>query len=93
VSDEEHFHASGTPWPLGSPNLTVPDFFLWGYFKNGYTGTAPHTIEEMKRPVWDEIAIINQEMLRRSFDNFVNCLRQCVADEGGSLQDDVFQKE
>ena len=37
TSDEEHFHVSGIPWPVRSPDLTVAD--TW---KNASTGVA-HT--------------------------------------------------
>jgi len=26
------------PWPPRSPDLTAPDFFLWGYLKKVYSG-------------------------------------------------------
>jgi hypothetical protein len=28
LSDEDHFHVSGIPWPIRSPDLTIPDFLL-----------------------------------------------------------------
>ena len=27
-------HFGDMPWPPRSPDLTAPDFFLWGYLKN-----------------------------------------------------------
>ena len=29
TGDEEHFYISAIPWPVPSPDLTVPDFFPW----------------------------------------------------------------
>ena len=31
--EEKHFHVSGIPLPVRSPDLTVPDFFLWANLK------------------------------------------------------------
>jgi hypothetical protein len=41
--------------------------------------------------IWDETATINQELLCRDFDDFMNCVRQCGVDEGGD-QDFIHQK-
>lgn len=41
------------PWrsPARSPDLTLPDFFLWGYIKNQMNATAVHIREDMKERV------------------------------------------
>ena len=86
TSDEERFHVSGAPWPVRSPDLTVPDFFQWGYLKERVYGSRSHTMRERKRDIWHEIAtrvkscwaelLAVLTVLR--FDN----MRQCVANEG-----------
>ena len=73
MSDEEHFHVSGIPWPVGSPGLAVLDFFLCAY------RNRPHTTQELKSAIQDETATINQELLCRVFDIIVNRFRQRVA--------------
>lgn len=73
MSDEEHFHVLGISWPVGSPGLTVPNFFLCAY------RNRPHTTHELKRAIQDETATINKELLRRVFDVIVKRFRQCVA--------------
>jgi hypothetical protein len=35
------------PWPARSPDLTDPDFFLWGYLKSKVYATRPHSIQEL----------------------------------------------
>jgi hypothetical protein len=77
MSDEEHFHRRGLPWPVRSPNLTVPYFFLLGPLKERVYRNRPHTIQELKRAIRDEIAAINKELLRRLFGSFVDRLRLC----------------
>jgi hypothetical protein len=91
ASDEGHFPVSGIPWPVRSPDLTVSDFFLWRCLKLCVYINLPHTARELKRAIQDEIATINQHLFRRVSDNFRNRLRQCVAYEGGHLQDVVHQ--
>jgi hypothetical protein len=83
-------------WPARSPDLTAPDFFLRGFFKErAYRNRQhTHTAEELKRAIQAEIAVINQDqdLLRRVFDNFVDRLRQCTATEGGHLTDVMYHK-
>jgi hypothetical protein len=86
------FRTLGILWPVRSPDLTAPDFFLWGYLKESVYRNRPHTIHLLTRPIRHEVAIINQELLRRGFDSFVNRLRQCVAQEGDCLQDVICQE-
>jgi len=42
-------HFGDVPWPPRSPDLTAPDFFLWGYLKSKLHSTRPtdlHALEE-----------------------------------------------
>ena len=70
MSDEEHFHVSSIPWPVPSPDLTESGFFLWGCLKECVYRNRLHTAQELKRAILDEIATINQEMLRQVFWQF-----------------------
>ena len=36
-------------WPARSPDLSMCDFFLWGYLKDKVFRHRPHTIEEIKQ--------------------------------------------
>jgi hypothetical protein len=62
-------------WSAHSPDLTVPDS-LWGFLKEHAHRNRPHTTEELKRGIQAEIAVIDQDLLCRVFDNFVDHLRQ-----------------
>ena len=50
-------------WPPRSPDLTVPDFFLWGYLKRKVYASKPKTIDELKCNIRAEIAAITPETL------------------------------
>jgi hypothetical protein len=65
------------PWPARSPDITAPNFFLWGYLKERVHRTHPHTTQDLKIAIQNEIALINQDqnLLRRVFDNFVDRLK------------------
>ena len=74
-------------WPARSPDLSPPDFFLWGTLKLKVKRRSPQTIEEMKEYLEEEIATLNQnkELLRSVYDNFVHRLHICVQSGGGRV--------
>ena len=51
------------PWPQRSPDLTVPDFFLWGYLKSKVCSNRPTDLHTLKGNIWEEIANISEETL------------------------------
>ena len=40
-------------WPAWSPDLTVPDFFLWGFLKDRVYRRRIVTIQEIKQAIVD----------------------------------------
>ena len=45
-------------WPARSADLSIYDFFLWGYLKEKVFKSRPHNLEELKIRIWEEIAAI-----------------------------------
>ena len=58
------------PWPAHSPDLSPPDFFLWGYLKERVYHNNPQTIDALKENIRREIRKIPREMLDRVINNF-----------------------
>jgi len=42
-------------WPLHLPDLTLPDYFLWGYPKGRVYQNKPRTIDALKANITEEI--------------------------------------
>lgn len=81
------------PWPACSPDLTAPDFFLWGYLKlKVFEANPPRTRDELKERIQQEINNIPLDMLRRVMGAFTKRLEECVRNEGRHLTDIVFKK-
>ena len=38
-------------WPARSPDLSAPDYFLWGYLKGKVYQERPHTIQQLKENI------------------------------------------
>jgi len=81
----------GIPWPPRSPDLSVCDFFLWGYLKNRVYTTWPRTLNELKQRIQDEICGIPAEMLQQAMGNLNSRLKECIRTGGRHLQDLILR--
>lgn len=80
------------PWPPRSPDLTPPDFFLWGYMKSRVYSNNPTTIAKLKANIREEIAAIPRAMYERVFVNLKSRFEECLQRDGAHLDDVIFKK-
>jgi hypothetical protein len=71
---------SNNLWPLRSPRLTPPDYFLWGYLKQVVYSNRPQTIEELKQYIEVTILKISQETSKKIARNIVTRVNTCYAE-------------
>ncbi len=72
-----------TKWPCRSPDLTVPDSFLWGYCKDKiYRHGVRANLDELQKRIVDIIATVMPEMLQNVFDNLEKRLELYVEMDG-----------
>ena len=69
-------------WPARSPDLTPPDFFLWGYLKNIVYRSEPSTCDELRSRIEEACAEISKDMCKRVCQNVEKRLRLCLETEG-----------
>lgn len=69
-------------WPPRSPDLTAPDFFLWGYVKNIVFKSPPTTPENMKERIREAFRNISQQILFNVANNFKKRVRLCLESDG-----------
>jgi len=77
-------------WPPRSPDLTPPDFFLWGYLKSKVYINKPQSIRVLKTNIRREINKIPVEMLHKVMENAEKRARACIQAKGGHLRDVIF---
>ena len=56
-------------WPPRLPDLTPPDYFLWGYLKGRVYQNKPRTIDALKANITEEIQAVTADVLARTFQN------------------------
>ena len=69
-----------------SPDLTVCDYFLWGYLKEHVYRTRPATIAELRDKIECSIKEIPQDMVKRACHAAYERFEQCTALQGKQLQ-------
>jgi len=69
-----------------SPNLTPPDYFLWGYLKGRVYQNKPRTIDALKANITEETQAVTVDVLARTFQNMVHWVQFCLDTNGGHFQ-------
>ena len=85
------FRFGDVSWLPRSPDLSICNFFLWGYLKCRVYTKRSRMIEELKLSIRQEIAAVPQKKLERAMQDFEERLRMCVRQEGHHLTDIIFR--
>lgn len=80
------YTTSDIEWPTQSPDMTVCDFFLWGYTKDKVYKDRPGNLQELERRITDVIETIPDEIRESAVDNFVTRLRHLITSNGGHFE-------
>jgi hypothetical protein len=78
-------------WPPRSPDLSVCDFFLWGYLKSKVYAQKPRNIDEQKNKIKEEISSTPLEVIHRVVENKRSRLEECLRRDGHHLEDIIFK--
>ena len=74
-------------WPPRSPDLTVCDFFLWGFIKDiVYVAPLPATLAELKVRITTAVEGVDADMLAKVWDEFNYRTDICRASNGGHIE-------
>ena len=73
-------------WPPRSPDLTPPDYFLWGYLKGRVYQNKPLTMDALKANSTEEIQAVTADVLARIFQNIARRFQSCLDANGGHFQ-------
>ena len=79
------------PWPPRSLDLSVCDFYLWGFLKSRFYAGKPRTLGELKTAIRENIQEIGEETLAKVEANFRKRLQICDRENGHYLADVIFR--
>ncbi|CAG7823309.1 unnamed protein product [Allacma fusca] len=72
-------------WPTNSPDLTPPDYYLWGTIQARVKRREPKTLTELKQAIRVEFRAINLGEIRRSCLKAAEKFQQCVDRQGAAV--------
>jgi hypothetical protein len=75
-----------TLWPPRSPDLTAPDFYLWGAAKSAVYRDRPRTLNELKTAITEYIRNISQADLQKVFAIKIKRVQACTDARGHHFQ-------
>ena len=73
--------------PPRSPDLNPCDFFLWGYMKEEAHRAQPGSTAEVKQPIREFLASIDEDLLQRVTSQFRSRVIRCIA-----AQEELFSR-
>uniref|UniRef100_A0A8D8TNF6 Transposable element Tc3 transposase n=1 Tax=Cacopsylla melanoneura TaxID=428564 RepID=A0A8D8TNF6_9HEMI len=73
-----------------SPDLTVPDFFLWGFLKSRVYVNRPQTLDALKENICQEGENLSVDVLKKVMENALKRGQHCIDAGGGHLLDIIF---
>ena len=73
-------------WPPRSPDLTAPDFFLWGWLKMEVYRNTPTSLKALKQRLRTLINGISAPTLRALRDAMVARCHACLRQRGGPIE-------
>lgn len=76
----------GVRWPPKSPDLTSPDFYLWGYLKNVVYERPVTTRENMMNRIRTACQNIPRIVLLRTVEEFERRIGLCIQQNGGIFE-------
>jgi hypothetical protein len=73
-------------WPPRSPDLSPPDFFLWGYLKSKVYENNPRTLNDLKENIKIEVNNISPPLLNKVCHSLENRTNMCIFSNGMHFQ-------
>lgn len=77
-------------WAPYSPDLTIPDFFIWGYIKDRCYSPSPANLNELRENITNVFNTISPEMLQNAFSNLLVRFTMCIEENGGHFQQLIY---
>jgi hypothetical protein len=73
-------------WPARSPDLSPPDYFLWGFLKDKVYSNAPKTLNELRENITATVTSITCGMLCNAVNSIFHRANMCIQAGGQHFQ-------
>ena len=79
------------PWPPRSPDLSMCNFYLWGFLKSLVYAGKLRTLGKLKTAIRENIREIGEETSVKVEANFRKRLQICARENGHHLSEIIFR--
>ena len=81
------------PFPSHTPDLTVPDAYIWGMLKESVfrSDDAPGNVPELREKIQSFLVSLQQPVFISMFNNLKDLYEQCVRREGKHFEHMLYQ--
>ena len=74
-------------WPPRSPNLSIPDFWLWGQIRdNLYKAPRPKSLQDLKARLTYLLENVDKASIQKAYQSFVRRCELCIQQDGGHFE-------
>ena len=74
-------------WPPRSPDLSVPDFWLWGQIRDSlYKAPRPKSLQDLKSRLIHLLESMDKATIQKAYQSFVRRCELCVKQDGGHFE-------
>lgn len=73
-------------WPARSPDLTPPDFFLWGVIKNLVYAEKPRNLQDLRQAIEQKFTTIDLELCEKVCRSIPERLQKCIRHNGEQFE-------
>lgn len=84
----ERWIANGGPvhWPARSPDLSILDFFIWGFLKQQVYSRRSENLNDLTDRIRVACRAITPQMLQKARRNLIRRSQRCSANNGGHFE-------
>ena len=74
-------------WPPQSPDLTLCDYFFWGFVKDTvFVPPLPTNLQELHNHITAAVALVDRDMLTRMWNEMDYPIDVCRITKGGQIE-------
>lgn len=73
-------------WPPRSPDLSPPDYFLWGYLKGRVYANKPTSLAQLRQNIQIAVSEITPVLLNSVMHSLSYRMQMCILVQGGHFQ-------
>jgi hypothetical protein len=73
-------------WPSRSPDLTLTDYFMWGYIKDMADKSKPRSLADLKQSIVTAFHTLDTDLCKKVCESVPERLQRCIDADGHQFE-------